>query len=123
MSATEAPTHLRENPYAIARSQLRRVGGPFGVDQNLIGILSGGKKRGGGWVPGAMDDGEVRVFEGYRVVHNMTRGPAKGGMRYHPNLTRDEVKTLAMWMTWKCALMGLPFGGAKGGGVCAPSAS
>ena len=61
-----------------------------------------------------------RVFDGYRVTHNMTRGPAKGGIRYHPAVTQDEVKALAMWMTWKCALMGLPFGGAKGGVVCDP---
>jgi glutamate dehydrogenase (NAD(P)+) len=67
-----------------------------------------------------MDDGATQVFEGYRVVHNVTRGPAKGGIRYHPGVTRDEVKALAMWMTWKCALMGLPFGGAKGGVVCDP---
>ncbi len=67
-----------------------------------------------------MDDGTTHVFEGFRVVHNVTRGPAKGGIRYHPAMTRDEVKALAMWMTWKCALMGLPFGGAKGGVVCDP---
>ena len=67
-----------------------------------------------------MDDGTVSVFEGFRVVHNMTRGPAKGGIRYHPAVTRDEIRALAMWMTWKCALMGLPFGGAKGGVVCDP---
>jgi glutamate dehydrogenase (NAD(P)+) len=120
MSATEAPTHLRENPYAIARSQLRHVGETFGVDPNLIGVLSECKKTVEVSVPVSMDDGEVRVFEGYRVVHNMTRGPAKGGIRYHPNVTRDEIKTLAMWMTWKCALMALPFGGAKGGVVCDP---
>ena len=71
-------------------------------------------------VPVQMDDGSVRVFEGHRVIHNMTRGPAKGGIRYHPDVTLDEVKALAMWMTWKCALMGLPFGGAKGGVVCDP---
>jgi glutamate dehydrogenase (NAD(P)+) len=71
-------------------------------------------------IPVIMDDGSVRVFEGHRVVHNMTRGPAKGGIRYHPDVTQDEVKALAMWMTWKCALMGLPFGGAKGGVVCDP---
>ena len=71
-------------------------------------------------MPVQMDDGTVHAFEGYRVVHNMTRGPAKGGIRYHPAVTQDEVKALAMWMTWKCALMGLPFGGAKGGVVCDP---
>jgi glutamate dehydrogenase (NAD(P)+) len=67
-----------------------------------------------------MDDGSVQVFEGHRVTHNIARGPSKGGIRYHPDVTRDEVKSLSMWMTWKCALMGLPFGGAKGGVVCNP---
>jgi glutamate dehydrogenase (NAD(P)+) len=62
----------------------------------------------------------VGVFRGHRVTHNIARGPSKGGIRYHPAVTRDEVKSLAMWMTWKCALMGLPFGGAKGGVVCDP---
>jgi glutamate dehydrogenase (NAD(P)+) len=67
-----------------------------------------------------MDDGSTRVFEGYRVTHNSARGPSKGGIRYHPDVTLDEVKALAMWMTWKCALMGIPFGGAKGGVVVDP---
>jgi glutamate dehydrogenase (NAD(P)+) len=67
-----------------------------------------------------MDDGSVRVYQGYRVTHNIARGPSKGGIRYHPDVTLDEVKALAMWMTWKCALMGIPFGGAKGGVVCDP---
>ena len=62
----------------------------------------------------------MRVFNGLRVTHNIARGPAKGGIRFHPDVTLDEVKALAMWMTWKCALMGLPFGGAKGGVVCDP---
>src|SRR5438128_4519319 len=67
-----------------------------------------------------MDDGSIRTFEGYRVTHNVARGPSKGGIRYHPDVTLDEVKSLAMWMTWKCSLMGIPFGGAKGGIVCDP---
>ncbi len=67
-----------------------------------------------------MDDGSVEVFQGYRVTHNIARGPSKGGIRYHPDVTLDEVKALSMWMTWKCALMGIPFGGAKGGVVCDP---
>src|SRR5207245_10520922 len=71
-------------------------------------------------VPVAMDDGSTEVFKGYRVTHNVARGPSKGGIRYHPDVTLDEVKALAMWMTWKCALMGIPFGGAKGGVVCDP---
>ncbi len=121
MSSTEAPaTHLGENPFAIAQSQLAHVGETFGIDPNLVGVLSHCKKSVEVSVPVVMDGGNVRVFEGFRVAHNMTRGPAKGGIRYHPAVTRDEVKALAMWMTWKCALMGLPFGGAKGGVVCDP---
>ncbi len=73
-------------------------------------------------IPVRMDDGHVEVFEGYRVQHNSERGPTKGGVRYHPSVTLDEVKALAMLMTWKCAVVGLPYGGAKGGVVCDPSA-
>jgi glutamate dehydrogenase (NAD(P)+) len=120
MSATETSTHLRENPFSLARAQLARIGETFGVDPNLIGVMQGCKKTVEVSVPVSMDDGSVRVFEGFRVVHNVTRGPAKGGIRYHPNVTHDEIKALAMGMTWKCALMGLPFGGAKGGVVCDP---
>ena len=120
MSATETSTHLRENPFSLVRAQLARIGETFGVDPNLIRIMQGCKKSVEVSVPVSMDDGSVRVFEGFRVVHNVTRGPAKGGIRYHPNVTHDEIKALAMGMTWKCALMGLPFGGAKGGVVCDP---
>jgi len=119
-AAAPSPTHLRENPFELAQAQLRRVGETFSVDPNLIQILSYCKKGVEVSVPVQMDDGSVRAFQGYRVVHNMTRGPAKGGIRYHPAVTQDEVKALAMWMTWKCALMGLPFGGAKGGVICDP---
>ena len=73
-------------------------------------------------IPTSLDNGDVRAFTGYRVTHNVARGPSKGGIRYHPDVTLDEVKSLAMWMTWKCALMGLPFGGAKGGVACDPKA-
>ena len=120
MTTAEMPTHLRENPYAIAREQLRRVGTTFAIDPNLINVLERCKKSVEVSIPVTMDDGSVTVFEGYRVTHNIARGPSKGGIRYHPSVTRDEVKSLAMWMTWKCALMGIPFGGAKGGVVCDP---
>src|SRR5215204_920911 len=121
MTTTEAaPTHLRENPYAIARQQLRRVGKTFGIDPNLINVLENCKKSVEVSIPVTMDDGSVRAFHGYRVTHNIARGPSKGGIRYHPHVTLDEVKSLAMWMTWKCALMGIPFGGAKGGVICDP---
>ena len=120
MSTAEAPTHLRENPLELARQQLRRVGETFAIDPNLIRVLEQCKKAVEVSIPVTMDDGSVGVFHGYRVTHNIARGPSKGGIRYHPAVTRDEVKALAMWMTWKCALMGLPFGGAKGGVVCDP---
>jgi glutamate dehydrogenase (NAD(P)+) len=115
-------THLRENPYEIARAQLRRVGDRFGIDDDMIGVLSACKKAVEVSVPTQMDDGSTRVFTGYRVTHNIARGPSKGGIRYHPDVTEDEVKALAMWMTWKCALAGIPFGGAKGGVVVDPKA-
>jgi glutamate dehydrogenase (NAD(P)+) len=72
--------------------------------------------------PVRMDDGSVRVFTGYRVQHNLARGPAKGGLRYHPDVNLNEVRALAMWMTWKCAVVGIPYGGAKGGVVVDPRA-
>jgi glutamate dehydrogenase (NAD(P)+) len=117
----EAPvSHLRENPFDIARTQLRRVGDTFGIDDNLINVLSNCKKAVEVSVPTQMDDGTTSVFTGYRVTHNIARGPSKGGIRYHPDVTLDEVKALAMWMTWKCALANIPFGGAKGGVVVDP---
>lgn len=70
--------------------------------------------------PVRMDDGSIKIFEGYRVQHSLDRGPAKGGIRYHPNVTLDEVKALAMWMTWKCAVVNIPYGGGKGGVICNP---
>jgi glutamate dehydrogenase (NAD(P)+) len=120
MSDAVTTTHLRENPYELAKTQLVRVGEIFGIDPNLIRVLSQVKKAVEVSIPVSMDDGTIEVFTGYRVTHNIARGPSKGGIRYHPNVTRDEVKALSMWMTWKCALMALPFGGAKGGIVCDP---
>jgi glutamate dehydrogenase (NAD(P)+) len=121
VTTVEAPaSHLRENPYEIAKQQLRGVANVFGVEDNLVNVLSECKKAVSVSIPTRMDDGSVQVFQGYRVTHNIARGPSKGGIRYHPDVTLDEVKALAMWMTWKCALMGIPFGGAKGGVVCNP---
>jgi glutamate dehydrogenase (NAD(P)+) len=120
MSTTDTISHLRENPYKLARAQLQRVGQVFGLDPDLLRVLSKPKKSVEVSIPVQMDDGSIEVFTGFRVTHNIARGPSKGGVRYHRNVTLDEVKALAMWMTWKCALMGLPFGGAKGGVVCDP---
>ncbi len=120
MSTAAAESHLRENPFGLAKAQLRRVGEVFALEPNLIRVLSACKKAVEVSIPVAMDDGSIEVFQGFRITHNIARGPSKGGIRYHPDVTLDEVKSLAMWMTWKCALMGLPFGGAKGGVVCNP---
>ena len=121
MTTVDAPiSHLRENPFEIAREQLRRVAATFDISQNLVSVLGACKKAVEVSIPVGMDDGTTQVFQGYRVTHNVARGPSKGGIRYHPDVTLDEVKALAMWMTWKCALMGIPFGGAKGGVVVDP---
>src|SRR6266702_6211136 len=119
--ATAAPeSHLHENPFRIAQQQLENVARTFGIDDRLVAVLSQCKKAVEVSIPTSLDDGSVRAFTGYRVTHNIARGPSKGGIRYHQDVTLDEVKALAMWMTWKCALMGLPFGGAKGGVACDP---
>jgi glutamate dehydrogenase (NAD(P)+) len=121
VTTVDAPSsHLRENPLEIAREQLRRVATTFDIDANLVSVLGECKKAVEVSIPVGMDDGSTSVFKGYRVTHNVARGPSKGGIRYHPAVTLDEIKALAMWMTWKCALMGIPFGGAKGGVVVDP---
>jgi glutamate dehydrogenase (NAD(P)+) len=109
-----------ESAFRIAQTQLRNVADTFGIDDDMVGVLGECKKAVEVSIPTTMDDGSVQVFTGWRVTHNVARGPSKGGIRYHPGVNLDEVKALAMWMTWKCALMNLPFGGAKGGVVCDP---
>jgi Glutamate dehydrogenase/leucine dehydrogenase len=119
--ATVAPeTHLRENPFRLAQLQLHKVAETFGIDDRLVNVLQECKKAVEVSIPTSLDDGSVKAYQGFRVTHNIARGPSKGGIRYHPDVTLDEVKALSMWMTWKCSLMGLPFGGAKGGVVCNP---
>jgi glutamate dehydrogenase (NAD(P)+) len=113
-------SHLREDPFELAQQQLRRVADIFKIDPNLVEVLKECKKAVVVSVPVVMDNGTVKAFEGYRVTHNIARGPSKGGIRYHPDVSLSEVKSLAMWMTWKCALMNIPFGGAKGGVICNP---
>src|SRR5688500_6300339 len=104
----------------MARGQLRRVADLVDISESMMNVLMECKKALIVSIPTRMDDGSVRVFEGHRVTHNIARGPSKGGIRYHPEVTIDEVRSLAMWMTWKCALMNIPFGGAKGGVVVNP---
>ncbi|MBI5573831.1 MAG: Glu/Leu/Phe/Val dehydrogenase [Elusimicrobia bacterium] len=109
------------NPWEMACQQLDTVAEKINLDKSIHAKLRNCKRALIVSIPIRMDNGTVKVFEGYRVQHNLERGPAKGGIRYHPDVTLDEVKALAMWMTWKCAVVGIPYGGAKGGVVCDPT--
>ena len=109
-----------DNVWAMAQQQLDDVAALTGLDESIHGYLRQPKRVLEVSVPVRMDDGGFRMYTGYRVQHNMARGPGKGGIRFHPDVTLDEVKALAMWMTWKCALVNIPFGGAKGGVICDP---
>ncbi|HZS48269.1 MAG TPA: Glu/Leu/Phe/Val dehydrogenase [Blastocatellia bacterium] len=103
------------NPFTIAQQQFDMAADLLGLDDGLRQVLKNPKRQLIVSIPVKMDDGRIEVFEGYRVQHNIARGPAKGGIRYHPNVTLDEVKALAAWMTWKCATVNIPYGGGKGG--------
>ncbi|HXT63175.1 MAG TPA: Glu/Leu/Phe/Val dehydrogenase, partial [Pyrinomonadaceae bacterium] len=119
MSAAQpAPEQL--NPFEIAKQQFDRAADYLDLEDSMRQVLRSAKRQLIVSIPVKMDGGETKVFEGYRVQHNIARGPAKGGIRYHPNVTLDEVKALASWMTWKCATVGIPYGGGKGGVVCDP---
>ena len=111
-----------ENPWTNALAQLDRVAERLHLHPALHAILRTCQRELTVRLPVLMDDGTLTVFEGYRVQHNLARGPAKGGVRYAPDVDLDEVRAMAMTMTWKCALVGVPFGGAKGGVACAPGA-
>ena len=108
------------NPFKIAQSYFEQAAERLKLDAGMRAILSTPKRTLTVSIPVRMDQGGYRVFIGHRVAHNMARGPAKGGIRFHPDVTLDEVKALASWMTWKCACLDLPFGGGKGGVVVDP---
>ena len=110
------------NPYAMAVSQFDDAAERLGLSQAMRAILRKPKRELIVNFPVRMDNGDVEMFTGYRVQHNINRGPAKGGIRFSPEVSLDEVRALAMWMTWKCAVVGIPFGGAKGGVICDPHA-
>lgn len=109
------------NPYITAQRQFDQAATILHLDPGIRGVLREVRRELTVSFPVRMDDGRIRIFTGYRVQHNLTRGPAKGGIRYHPQVTLDEVKALSMWMTWKCAVTNLPYGGAKGGVICDPT--
>lgn len=109
-----------DNPWYSARKQLENVAGFIKLSDSELEYLKHSRRELTVSVPVKMDNGKLKVFIGYRVQHNDIRGPYKGGLRFHPNVTIDEVRALAMWMTWKCAVANIPYGGAKGGIVCDP---
>lgn len=108
------------NPYRIAQRQLEIACEHIDVEEGLVELLKRCKREAIVNFPVRMDDGRLEVFTGYRVIHCPARGPSKGGIRFHPAVNIDEVRALAMWMTWKAAVVNIPFGGAKGGVQCNP---
>lgn len=109
------------SPYSIAQEQFDLAADKMGLEEDLRQVLRVPKRELTVHFPVRMDDGSIKSFTGYRVQHNLGRGPGKGGIRYHQNVSLDEVRALAMWMTWKSAVVNIPFGGAKGGVVVDPS--
>ncbi|MBI2777223.1 MAG: Glu/Leu/Phe/Val dehydrogenase [Chloroflexi bacterium] len=118
MTTEHATTPI--NPWAVAQQQFDLAAERLGLDDGMRAVLREPRREFTVHFPVHMDDGSVRVFTGYRVQHNLGRGPAKGGIRYHQDVSIDEVKALAMWMTWKCAVVGIPYGGGKGGVIVDP---
>ncbi len=116
---TEETTRI--NPWQMVLAQIDKAAKQLECDPNMIEKLRHPERSLLVSIPVRMDDGNIRVFKGFRVQHSTVRGPAKGGIRYHPNVDLDEVTALAAWMTWKCAVMNIPFGGAKGGVECDPA--
>ncbi len=109
------PSPENLNPFEFAQRQFERAADHLGLDPGMRDILRSPKRQLIVSIPVRMDSKRIKVFTGYRVQHSIARGPSKGGIRFHPGVTIDEVKALAMWMTWKCAVVNIPFGGAKGG--------
>jgi glutamate dehydrogenase (NAD(P)+) len=122
MIGPDKDTFLNEdNPFEEMMSRFDRAAELLDLEPGLYKILRSPEKQIIVSIPVLMDNGEIEVFTGYRVLHNTSRGPAKGGIRFDLNVTIDEVKALAAWMTWKCAVVDIPFGGSKGGVICDPS--
>ena len=109
-----------ENPFEAMMSRFDRAAELLDLEPGIYKVLRSPEKEITVSIPVLMDNGEVEVFTGIRVLHNTSRGPAKGGIRFDMNVSLDEVKALAAWMTWKCAVVNIPFGGAKGGVICDP---
>ena len=113
-------TRVADNAYDVALENFDAAADELGLNNDVREMIKFPERILTVTVPVRMDDGHIHRFEGYRVQHSMVRGPAKGGIRFHPQVTLDEVKALATWMTWKCAVVNIPFGGGKGGITCDP---
>ena len=122
MCAEGANTQKDLNPLANAERQFEEAAARLNLPEGLKEVIKRPRRATIVSLPVAMDDGSLRVFTGYRVQHSIVRGPAKGGIRYHPGVTLEEIEALAAWMTWKCAVVNIPFGGGKGGIICDPGA-
>src|SRR5688572_24993077 len=109
-----------KNPFEAMSERFDRAAQLLGLDPDLYAVMRVPSREIKVYVPVKLDTGHIQVFEGFRVQHNFARGPAKGGIRYAPDVTLDEVKALSAWMTWKCAVVNVPFGGGKGGIICNP---
>ena len=109
-----------KNPFEAMSERFDRAAQLMGLDPDLYAVMRVPSREIKVYIPVRMDTGHIQVFEGFRVQHNFARGPAKGGIRYAPDVSLDEVKALSAWMTWKCAVVNVPFGGGKGGIVCNP---
>ena len=120
VEAEKGPQADEFNPLLSADARLEKAARLLGLDDGLFKVLRSPTREVTVHIPILLDDGRIEVFTGYRVQHSIARGPAKGGIRYAPDVTLDEVRALASWMTWKCAVTNLPFGGAKGGIICDP---
>ena len=120
MTSAATIDHTQRDPWEVAIEQFDTAADKLHLDPNMRGILRECQRELTVHFPVRMNDGAVKVFTGFRVQHNTSRGPGKGGIRYHPSATIGEVKALAMWMTWKCAVVGIPYGGAKGAVICDP---
>ena len=118
--ATLSP-HDEFNVYESAAARFEAAARKLGLEEGMYRFMRYPNKEITVYIPVMLDSGHMEIFIGYRVHHSLVRGPCKGGIRYAPTVTLDEVRALASWMTWKCAVVNIPFGGAKGGVICDPA--
>src|ERR1700729_1586945 len=118
--ATTVTPDQEKNPWLAAEARFNNAADKLGLDEGIRKVLGNPTRELTVYIPVQLDDGRIELFTGFRVQHSVARGPGKGGIRYAPDVSLDEVRALASWMTWKCAVVNIPFGGAKGGVICDP---